>query len=84
MLAVANEVSGTTSLFSIDISNLSELAPGDLNNDGIVDRMDLTVLRLYLRQSSSVFPECDLDGDGRITIRDARKIVCLFTAANHH
>ena len=80
LLAVANEVSGTTSLFSIDTSNLSELAPGDLNNDGIVDRMDLAVIRLYLRQSASVFPECDLDGDGWISIRDARKIVRLFTA----
>lgn len=83
LLAVANEVSGTTSLFAIDISNLSELAPGDLNNDGVVDRQDMAVIRLYLRQSASVFPECDLDGDGWITIRDARQIVRLFTSANH-
>lgn len=82
MLAVANEVSGTTTLFAIDTSNLPEPMPGDLNNDGSVDRMDLQVLRLYLRQSASVFPECDLDGDGRITIGDARKLAVMIRSGN--
>jgi len=83
MLAIANEVSGSTSLFEINSSNLSDLAVGDFNNDGRVNRKDLAVLNLYLRQTASVFPECDLDGDGRITIRDAKKLVRLFTTRKH-
>ncbi len=78
MLAVANEVSGTTTLFHIDISNLPVPRRGDLNNDGVVNRADLQVIRTYLRHPASVFPECDMDGDGRITIKDARKLVLIM------
>jgi|LGVF01.1.fsa_nt_gb hypothetical protein len=74
MLAVANEVSGTTTLFEIDTSLLPELDPGDLNNDGTVDREDLAIIRNYLRRPASVFPECDIDGDGVITVRDGGKL----------
>ncbi len=54
--------------------------PGDLNNDGIVDRSDLHVIRDYLRQPAEACPECDIDGDGRITILDARKLVNIINS----
>ena len=84
MLAVANEVSGTTTLFEIDTALLPDLDPGDLNNDGVVDREDLAIIRTYLRQPASVFPECDIDGDGTITVLDARKVIRMCTCPSCH
>jgi len=52
---------------------------GDLDNDGDVDQNDLNILLTYRNQSASVCPECDLDGDGVITVLDARKLVLLCT-----
>ena len=78
MLAVANEVSGTVSLFAIDGSNLPEPISGDLNGDGEINREDMIVMRTHLRQPASVLPLADLDGDGQITIRDARKLVVMM------
>jgi hypothetical protein len=49
--------------------------PGDLTQDGLVNREDVQEIRSFLRQPASVCPECDMDGDGRITVRDARKLV---------
>jgi hypothetical protein len=56
--------------------------PGDLNNDGNVDRDDVNWLMQYRNQSADVCPECDIDGDGIITVLDARKTVLLFTCPN--
>ena len=55
------------------------IAKGDINADGTVDRDDLNEVKSYLRQPASACPECDLDGDGTITVRDARKLTQLCT-----
>jgi hypothetical protein len=49
-------------------------APGDLNEDGRVDRHDLNMLQRDLNKAvaeSACGEECDLDGNGRITQKDA-------------
>ena len=48
---------------------------GDLDADGDVDRNDLAVIRSHLRATASVCEACDIDGDGRISIRDARLLI---------
>jgi hypothetical protein len=77
LLAVANEVSGTTTLYTIAPDGPA--MPGDLNGDGIVDRDDVSLVRFHLRQPAAAFPAADVDGDGTITVLDARKIVRLCT-----
>jgi len=52
---------------------------GDLDNDGDVDQDDLNILLTYRNQPAGVCPECDIDGDGVITVLDARKLVLLCT-----
>ncbi len=54
---------------------------GDLNQDGIVDQADVSVLKQYIRQLSETCEECDLDGDGSISVRDARKLISLCTCS---
>jgi len=54
-------------------------APGDLDRDEDVDRDDLNILLIHRNQPASACPECDLDGDGVITVLDARKLVLLCT-----
>lgn len=53
---------------------------GDLNNDGVVDLDDLNIL-LAARGTAATGPNDprDLDGDGRITALDARKLMLLCT-----
>jgi len=53
--------------------------PGDLDSDGDVDQNDLNILLTYRNQPASACPECDIDGDGVITVLDARKLVLLCT-----
>ena len=62
-------------------SVLVEMEPllGDFNGDGQVCRTDLNILLQYRNQPASEFPEGDLDGDGRITILDARNLVLICT-----
>ena len=52
---------------------------GDLDSDGDVDQNDLNILLTYRNQPASACPECDIDGDGIITVLDARKLVLLCT-----
>jgi hypothetical protein len=52
---------------------------GDLDGDLDVDRDDLNILLTYRNQPASACPDCDIDGDGRITALDARKLVLLCT-----
>ena len=61
--------------------------PGDLNCDDIVDKFDLKTLVLDLNKNVSesicrttpCSTTCDLDGDGRITALDSRKLTLLCT-----
>jgi len=53
--------------------------PGDLDSDSDVDQDDLNILLTYRNQPASACPECDIDGDGIITVLDARKLVLLCT-----
>jgi hypothetical protein len=48
---------------------------GDANGDGVLNEDDMAVMRGYLRQPASSCPACDLDGDGVISIRDARLLI---------
>ena len=66
----------------VDYSELSvtytgvSAAPGDLNNDGAVDRADVNILLLGLNSlASDANDPRDLDRDGRITALDVRKLV---------
>jgi hypothetical protein len=55
---------------------------GDLDNDGDIDRDDVNVLladRNHAVNTSACGALCDLDGDGRITALDARKLTLLCT-----
>ncbi len=55
------------------------IIPGDLDKDGDVDQNDLNILLTYRNKPASACPGCDLDGDGMITVLDARKLVLLCT-----
>ncbi|MGD8568086.1 MAG: carboxypeptidase regulatory-like domain-containing protein [Gammaproteobacteria bacterium] len=60
----------------------AEVVPGDFDGDGDVDRDDLNIL-LQDRNSpvdeSACGTACDLDGDGLITVLDARKLFLMCT-----
>ena len=45
---------------------------GDADNDGVLDRSDLVAIRAYLRGPASQCPECDLNGDGVVSVADTR------------
>ncbi len=55
------------------------LMSGDLDSDADVDQNDLNFLLTYRSQPASACPECDIDGDGVITVLDARKLVLMCT-----
>ena len=77
LLVVAYEVSGSTSIYEINADNL--LPAGDLDKDGDVDRNDVNIIKSHRKLPASQCPECDIDGDGVITVRDARKLVGMCT-----
>ncbi len=53
--------------------------PGDLDGDCDVDRDDVRIVLSHRRQPATRCPECDIDGDGTITVLDARRVVLLCT-----
>jgi len=58
------------------------LMPGDIDGDGDVDQDDVNLLmrdRNKLVSQSACDARCDLDGDGKITVLDARKLMLLCT-----
>jgi hypothetical protein len=60
----------------------AEALPGDFDNDGDVDRNDLNILLSDRNKpvgESNCGSACDLDGDGIITVLDARKLVQICT-----
>ena len=65
----------------IDEDNVCAV-PGDLNFDGIIDRLDVAIITSNRNKPASAYPECDLDGDGKITVLDARKLTTLCTYTN--
>ncbi|MCB1742510.1 MAG: FG-GAP repeat protein, partial [Gammaproteobacteria bacterium] len=53
--------------------------PGDLNDDGCVDRTDFGVLLADVRDGPPNDPGYDLNEDGVVSIADARTLVGLFS-----
>lgn len=57
--------------------------PGDLSGDNCIDRDDLAILMALVRgqasAGASLAAVVDLNGDGKVDIADARKLVTLFS-----
>ena len=75
LFKIPNAVAGPRLVLTFE-----EEAEGDLDGDGDVDRDDLDLI-LAVRNTSAVAPNDprDLDGDGMITVLDARILVILCT-----
>jgi hypothetical protein len=68
-------------LFVIILSgqSLAAVTICDVNNDGVIDRNDVNLITLARGKPVSSLPGADADGDGAITVLDARK--CTLAAA---
>ncbi|MCP4352354.1 MAG: hypothetical protein GY795_43400 [Desulfobacterales bacterium] len=61
------------------IGDACETVFGDLDGDGDVDRDDVSIIQANRNMPADVCPECDIDGDGTITVLDARKLMLMCT-----
>ena len=52
---------------------------GDLDNNGCVDRNDMTIILADVRGPAPHDPSFDLNGDGTVNIADVRKLATLFS-----
>ena len=85
----AQTTTGVATL-GMDITPLSMIvpvsdAPDDINGDGDVNRNDLNILLLDRGKTvsqSACGARCDLDGDGKITVLDGRRLSLLCTRPN--
>lgn len=62
-----------------NIGDVCEQIVGDFDGDRDVDNNDLKILNSYLNKPASAYAACDLNGDGKITVLDSRKLVLLCT-----
>ncbi|MCP4710430.1 MAG: hypothetical protein GY869_17545, partial [Planctomycetes bacterium] len=63
-----------------DVCLVTVLGLGDLDGDGVVGVEDLEILLAGRGEAASGEDDPrDLDGDGEITVADARKLVTFFT-----
>lgn len=63
------------------VTKVTLMLPGDLDGDRDVDKNDINKLLTYRNQSANNCPDCDIDGDGTITVLDARKLTLMCTRA---
>lgn len=54
---------------------------GDLNGDGLIDRKDVSMVEKLIGKPAAALPAADLDNDGRITAKDARRLAEICTRA---
>ena len=55
--------------------------PYDFDGDCDIDRLDLNHVIRFRNQPAANCPACDIDGDGMVTVLDARKLVLMCTNA---
>lgn len=55
---------------------------GDLNGDGVIDSRDVELLNQMIANVIPATPQADIDGDGRLSALDLRKLALLCTQAN--
>ncbi len=82
LLQTAMTLATSSSLFSPSpaVAQTHSVVPGDYDGDCDVDRADLDIILLDRNRpvnSSACGSPCDLDGDGMITVLDARRLVLL-------
>jgi len=68
--------------FTFSFSNLEIRTPGDINNDGIVDILDLVELVNIILGNSNNIENADLNGDGIINIVDIVETVNIILFNN--
>jgi len=58
---------------------VTQSADGDLNGDNVIDSRDIVLISQNLNAPASTLPAADVDGDGKITALDARKLALICT-----
>ena len=59
---------------------------GDINGDHLIDSRDIAIIKVNRNKPASAYPACDIDGDGKITVQDASKLVkqCTYPLCAIH